>query len=129
MIRRSYRSVLLWTLASMICLPAVAKAGGFGVEPSSLGTTYEASKGVIGLPQASSHPYAFTVRFKVNTNGEGRSEGGEMRNLIAELAPGFAGDPFALPRCVRNSRGSRRIARRTPRSALSAPTSPASAVL
>jgi hypothetical protein len=93
--------VLLWALASLLGLPAAAQAGGFGIEPGSLGSTYETSSGVIGVPQASSHPFALTVGFKVNTNGEGHGEGGEMRNLIAELAPGFAGDPFALPRCTR----------------------------
>ena len=53
------------------------------------------------MPQASSHPYAFTLGFKLNTDEAGHSEGGEMRSVLVDLPPGFAGDPFAVDRCTR----------------------------
>ncbi|HTR73989.1 MAG TPA: hypothetical protein VMH33_01865 [Solirubrobacterales bacterium] len=99
MIRRSHIIALLCFLAVLLASPAVAEAS-FGFAPGSLQTTYETSAGVIGVPQASSHPYALAVSFKVNTH-EGISEGGEARELVTELPPGFLGNPFALPRCTR----------------------------
>jgi hypothetical protein len=74
---------------------------GFGIEPGSLKTTFEVSEGVIGVPQASSHPYAFSIAFKVNGSAGGAPEGGEMRNILIDLPPGFAGYPFAVARCAR----------------------------
>jgi hypothetical protein len=90
---------LLSTLAAL-ALPASAQAG-FGIEPGSLYTSFEVTEGVTGVPQASSHPFAFTVGFKLNTNSQGNSEGGEMRSVLVNLPPGFAGDPFAVERCTR----------------------------
>jgi hypothetical protein len=99
-IRRGQLIALLIALVSLLLVPAAAQAD-FGIEPGSLKTTFEVSEGVTGVPQASSHPYAFKVHFKLNTDNEGRSEGGEMANVLADLPPGFAGDPFAVGRCTR----------------------------
>ena len=101
MIRPSHAIALLGSLAALLLTPAAAQAG-FGIETGSLKTTYEVTEGLAGVPQASSHPYAFTVGFGLNrVKGTSESEGGEMRSLIAQLPPGFAGNPFALPRCSR----------------------------
>jgi hypothetical protein len=93
--------VLAGILAIMLVGPTAAAHADFGIEPGSFHTSFEASKGVIGVPQASSHPYAFTIGFKLNTDGEGRSEGGQLRSILIDLPPGFAGDPFATGRCTR----------------------------
>ncbi len=91
--------VLVGLLAAMLVGPAAAHAD-FGIEPGSFHTSFEVSEGVVGVPQASSHPYSFTVGFKLNTS-QGRSEGGELRSVLIDLPPGFAGDPFVTGRCTR----------------------------
>ena len=90
----------LLSLLAALALPATAQAG-FGIEPGSFHTSFEVSEGVVGVPQASSHPYSFTFGFKLNTDSVGHSEGGELRSVLVDLPPGFAGDPFATGRCTR----------------------------
>lgn len=99
MTRRSRIVVLLVSLAVVLLAPASARAA-FGFEPESFKTTYEPSSGITGVPLASSHPYSFTFSFKLKTQ-EGATEGGAARELVADLPPGFIGNPFALPRCTR----------------------------
>jgi hypothetical protein len=52
---------------------------------------------------AGSHPYALTTTLKVRTttNSEGRlvSEGGDLKDVVAELPPGLVVDPLATPQC------------------------------
>lgn len=100
MTRLHSTAVLFVALIALLVIPATAEAD-FGIKPGSLHTTFEVSKGVTGVPQASSHPYSFTFGFRLNTNSEGRSEGGEMRSVLVDLPPGFAGYPFATSRCTR----------------------------
>jgi hypothetical protein len=71
----------------------------FGLIPGSATVTALNSDGTVDL-QASSHPYFFTVHFDLKTNA-GRSEGGELRDVLVDLPPGFVGNPQALPRCSR----------------------------
>jgi hypothetical protein len=97
-VRKSLIALAL-ALASLTA-PAAAQAD-FGFEAGSLSTSFENSEGAVVAPQASSHPYAFTVAFKLNTDSNGLSEGGELRDLIVDLAPGMVGDPLAVPRCTR----------------------------
>ena len=98
MIKRTALSLLALAL---LAAPAAAQAG-FGIEPGSLQTTYEVAEGLPGVPAASSHPYAFTLAFKLNVNSEsGESEGGELRDVRVELPAGMAGNPFAVERCTR----------------------------
>ncbi len=96
MIRRS--AVFVALLAALI-LPASAQAD-FGLIPGSLSTTALNRDGTIAT-QAGSHPYAYRVHFALNTELGGRSEGGEMRDVIAELPPGLFGNPLAVPQCSR----------------------------
>lgn len=97
--RMSLVGVLGVLVISLVC-PLTAQAD-FGFVPGSLKTSFELSKGVLGLPQASSHPFAFTVAFKLNTDGKGHSEGGELRDAVIDLPPGMIGNPTAVPRCTR----------------------------
>ncbi|MGE5282505.1 MAG: hypothetical protein ACM3N0_09350 [Chloroflexota bacterium] len=87
--------------AALLAWPAAAQAGSFGIEPGSLTTTALASEGGVLDSQASSHPYSWTLAFKLNTDKEGHSEGGEMRDVLIDLPAGLVGDPFAVPRCTR----------------------------
>jgi hypothetical protein len=91
---------LLGASISLLLLPAVAQAD-FGIEPGSLKTGFEVAEGTFGVPQASSHPYSFSIGFGLNTDGEGHTEGGQLRSVLIDLPPGFAGDPFAVARCSR----------------------------
>ena len=49
--------------------------------------------------QAGSHPYSYTLHFELKTDGTGKSEGGEMRDVLTDLPPGLFGNPLAVPRC------------------------------
>jgi hypothetical protein len=51
--------------------------------------------------QSGSHPYETTFAVGFNELADGRSAGGESRNLEAELPPGFFGEPNSAPRCTR----------------------------
>jgi hypothetical protein len=87
-------------LIAFTVVPTTAEAD-FGIEPDSFHMSFDVSEGLAGVPQASSHPYSFTFGFKLNTNSEGHSEGGELRSVLVDLPPGFAGYPFATSRCTR----------------------------
>ena len=84
-----------WSVPLPLPTPISGSNRGASTPPSKY------PKDVIGVPQASSHPYAFTIAFKLNTDSEGHSEGGELRDLLIDLPPGLAGDPFAMGRCTR----------------------------
>jgi hypothetical protein len=99
MIRRAPIISLIACLCVLL-VPVVARAD-FGIKPGSMKTGFEVSEGVTGLPQASSHPYAFNLSFALNTDSEGRSEGGEMRDVLIDLPPGMIGNPTAVSRCSR----------------------------
>jgi hypothetical protein len=51
--------------------------------------------------QAGSHPYEATFILGLNELENSLPAGGEVRNLEAELPPGFFGDPHAVPQCTR----------------------------
>jgi len=80
--------------------PGAAQAD-FGIKPGSFKTTFETSENIFGVPRASSHPFAFHLAFELNTNSEGRSEGGELRDVLITLPPGMVGNPAAIPQCTR----------------------------
>jgi hypothetical protein len=89
-------------LAALLPAPAAAQAG-FGILPGSLATTAFSKSGesLVLDTQASSHPYSYNLSFALNTDSEGHSEGGEMRDLLITLPPGLLGDPEAVPKCPR----------------------------
>ncbi len=88
--------VLLAALA-----PAAASAD-FGLVPGSVSAVAENRDGTIAN-QAGSHPYAYTVSFKLNVDANGDTEGGEVRDIIVDTPPGFFGNPQAAPRCSRQA--------------------------
>ncbi|HEX6667247.1 MAG TPA: hypothetical protein VF081_11690, partial [Solirubrobacterales bacterium] len=95
------------TLGALVLLVGVAALApaaraDFGILPDSLKVTALNRNGTTAT-QAGAHPYAFNVQFKLKTDGAGNSEGGEMRDVISELPPGFLGNPLAVPRCSRQS--------------------------
>ena len=100
----AWMRVFLAGLASACCLllvVAVSASADFGIEPGSLSTSFVDSDGVAVVPQASSHPYEFTISFKMNRDSEGNGEGGEIRDVLIDLPKGLSGNPLAVPRCTR----------------------------
>jgi hypothetical protein len=63
---------------------------GYGIAPGSFSTTLSST-------QAGAHA-DLTTSFYLSTNSEG-SAGGQLKDVIDELPPGFAGDPIAIPTC------------------------------
>jgi hypothetical protein len=94
---RRYSIALLAGL--LLALPTAAKAD-FGFVPGSVSAVALKRDGTIAS-QAGSHPFTYTVSFKFNTDEDGLTEGGEPRNIIADLPPGLVGNPQAMPRCQR----------------------------
>jgi len=84
-------------LAVALVVPAAAQAD-FGLLPGSVTVTPFNKDGTIDT-RAGSHPFAFVVHFDLKTV-EGRSDGGEVRNVIVDLPPGFVGNPQAIPACT-----------------------------
>jgi hypothetical protein len=90
-------------VAGLAWMPAIARAGEFGIVPGSLTVSAQAADGS-QVTQASAHPYELTIHFRLRTDEQtGLTEGGQMRDLILDLPPGLVGDPLAVPRCARTS--------------------------
>ncbi|HEX5308636.1 MAG TPA: hypothetical protein VFW38_06095 [Solirubrobacteraceae bacterium] len=96
------RLLLAIVITVVLLLGGTAPADAdFGFEPGSVKTTFQNSEGLTVIPQASSHPFAFSIAFNLNINHEGHSEGGELRDVLIDLPKGMSGDPLAVPRCTR----------------------------
>ncbi len=93
------RLIALAALACSLALPAAAQAD-FGLLPGSVKVTARNANGTIAT-QAGSHPASLTVHFELKSDGSGKSEGGQMRNALIDLPPGFVGNPQAIPTCSR----------------------------
>ncbi|MDX6608249.1 MAG: hypothetical protein QOF85_174, partial [Solirubrobacterales bacterium] len=91
--------IALLAALSLLAVPAAAQAD-FGIVPGSARVTALNGDGTIDT-QASSHPYSFTAHFDLKTEASGHTEGGEMRDVLIDLPPGFIGNPQAMPRCPR----------------------------
>ncbi len=99
---RAGRGLVAVGLVFVCSLVMVSSAyAAFGIESGSLSTTFEVSEGQVGLPQASSHPYAFTVSFAINTDNKGHSEGGLLRDVLIDLPPGLIGNQHSVAECTR----------------------------
>ncbi len=93
------RPRLIVAFAALLALAAPAAAqADFGFAPGSASVTAINKDGTIDT-QANSHPYAFTAHVDLNTDSEGKPEGGAMRSARALLPPGFFGNPEAVPSC------------------------------
>src|SRR5882757_5889776 len=82
----------------LLALPTSASAD-FGFAPGK--TIVSASKNGIPTFLSGSHPDLFTVGFELNKEASERTEGGEMRDVIVDLPPGFLGNPEAVKACTR----------------------------
>ena len=94
------RALFILATATVLLCPAVANAAEFGIEPGSVTTTALNRNGTLDT-QAASHPYEWTVAFKLNIDAQGHSIGGELRDVLIDLPPGMIGNPLAVPRCTR----------------------------
>src|SRR6185436_10133702 len=94
---KARRLIPLLALVTSLALPTFARAN-FGIEPGSVTVKAINKDGTVDT-LASSHPFAFSIRFKLNTDAKGHTEGGEMRDAIVDLPPGLVGNPQALPAC------------------------------
>ncbi|HVQ58561.1 MAG TPA: hypothetical protein VMS60_06595 [Solirubrobacterales bacterium] len=95
------RATTLLTVLLVFVVPSVAQAD-FGIEPGSTSIAALNSDGTL-TTQAGFHPYALTVHFALNTDENGITEGGEMRDTLSDLPPGLIGNPQAVPSCPRKS--------------------------
>ncbi len=98
MIKRT--AIALLALGLSLAVVSSASAAEFGIKPGTLHAVAENEDGTVDR-QASSHPYAFTLGFELNTDSEGNSVGGQLRDVLISLPPGMVGYPFAVPRCTR----------------------------
>jgi hypothetical protein len=106
MMRRLLCGVLVVT-AAMVYVPTSAMAA-FGLQRLAVAATNQNGSPDV---QAGSHPYALTTTFILNNPspieaevlpGEKRTffvAEGDLKDVTAELPPGFVGDPDAMPRC------------------------------
>jgi hypothetical protein len=69
--------------------------------PFGLRSFHQWSTNVDGTPatQAGSHSYETTTSFALDTEHQGSSAGGVLRDLRVELPAGFVGNPTAVPTC------------------------------
>jgi hypothetical protein len=79
-------------------LMSSAAQADFGPVPGQSTVTALNSDGTIDT-QAGSHPFAFAVHFELKTEEHGEPEGGGLHDVVADLPPGFFGNPQTLPRC------------------------------
>jgi len=92
-----HKAIALATTLLALITPVGAQAE-FGFVPGSTAMTALNKDGTIAT-QAGSHPYEFKVHFKLKTDESGRTEGGEMRDTLADLPPGLFGNLEAVPAC------------------------------
>jgi len=88
---------------ALLCLIlAPSAAAEYGLKDLSLTFADEGGDPVLA---AGAHPFEMTTSFGIETETflEGAEErevaSGQTKDLIVQLPPGFAGDPFAVPQC------------------------------
>jgi hypothetical protein len=103
-------SLRFWVIGAVVCVLGSAGSSVVVSDAAANPTLSFESSSVLTSeadaspdPRAGSHPYALMAAFKVNTttNAEGHlvSEGGDLKDLVAELPSGVAIDPLAVQRC------------------------------
>jgi hypothetical protein len=105
------RSYILVCLVSLVTLGVAATPAHaeFGLESENVHVPgfaigVQNGEGQNGTPdvQAGSHPYSLTTTFVLNQplcEGELCIAQGDLKDVRAELPPGFVGDPNATPKC------------------------------
>lgn len=92
-------TALLAAAAALLMLGAAPAQAAFGL--NNLQVEFLNADGTRAT-QAGSHPFEMRTSFGLNTIGErggGQYIDGALRDLDVEQPVGFAGDPFAVPRC------------------------------
>jgi hypothetical protein len=87
--------------ASASLLFAGSAMADFGVQPGSF-TAEVNDQAEQPYTQAGGHPYSASTSFTFNTKTNSASEiipDGVVKDIVAELPPGFAGNPQAVPQC------------------------------
>jgi hypothetical protein len=93
---RKHLAIALGFAALLIaCLAPAAAQASFGI--NSFEASARNQNGSVDL-QAGSHPYEYTLAFKLNADAEGNPEG-FIRDIVIDLPPGMVGNPLATPRC------------------------------
>ncbi|HET7444372.1 MAG TPA: hypothetical protein VFJ57_06910, partial [Solirubrobacterales bacterium] len=98
MIRRVQLALCSFVLLAVLA-PSVAQAD-ISFAPGTAKISALNTKGGLAT-LAGSHPDSFTVEFDLSTEGNGHTEGGELRDVIFDLPPGFIGNPEAITPCTR----------------------------
>jgi len=108
MFKRLLPVLLMLSVSLLLAAPALAEPIGVKdveVTATNEPTAEQKANHERGLPdlQAGSHPYALVTTFFLNgpeAHGEFfTSTGGGLKNVRAELPPGFVGNPNATPKC------------------------------
>jgi hypothetical protein len=91
--------VVMTVLVLFVFLMVSSASADFGIETGSVETVAAERNGTVDL-RAGSHPYVYTVGFRLNSNSEGAAEG-SVRDIEVDLPPGLIGNPRAVARCSR----------------------------
>jgi hypothetical protein len=97
-IRRNALAFFSFLLLAAL-VPASAQAD-ISFAPGTAKVTALNTKGTLAT-QAGSHPDSFGIEFELNTEPSGHTEGGELRDVVFDLPPGFIGNPEAVTPCSR----------------------------
>jgi hypothetical protein len=88
------------TVAIGLLLSAPLAAQALSFVPGSTNVTAFDADGILAT-QAGSHPDSFKVEFKLKQEADDHTEGGEARDVIVDLPPGFVGNASSMPTCSR----------------------------
>jgi hypothetical protein len=90
-------------VAALLCLalPATSQGQEFGFVPGSVSVSSLRSDGSVEN-QAGAHPDRFIVNFDLETDPVTNAPvGGNLRDVLVHLPPGFIGNPQSIPTCPR----------------------------
>jgi hypothetical protein len=93
------RLTMTLAAATLAAFVLAAPASAFGLEDQDV--TFTNKDGTPAI-QAGSHPFAMTTLIHFNTITNSKLEtvpDGSLKEVVADLPPGFAVDPNAVPRC------------------------------
>ena len=93
------RAIFPVVLLVALALPAAAQAE-LTFLPGATSVTARNADGTIDT-SASSHPDSLEVSLGFQTDSNGYTTGGDVRDIVVELPPGLIGNPRAIPTCSR----------------------------
>jgi hypothetical protein len=97
--RRGRFLAAIFSALGVLALAAPVAQADFGLINPNVTFTSPTKEAAM---QAGSHPFATSVEFQLNRLEEGGAvfPDGHVKDVIAELPPGFIGNPTATPRCT-----------------------------